>query len=156
LENSSNEKLAPGSTSDLAMPITVARSTTTTMSEVITNPSVKVASSPCARVCDRMPSVADGLRVTERAPQRRAAPSMAPGRRPRVNGSMGRQAKNTPVITTSTSMHCTSVDAARLLAFLRIVWKSSSAPPARAMSDSARVLTGASVLTVCSSTSFRK
>ena len=58
--NSRSEKLAPGSISGRATIRHVATSTTTTTSEAITKVSVNVATGPVARVCERMPSVAEG------------------------------------------------------------------------------------------------
>jgi hypothetical protein len=137
-------------------PTTVASNTTTTTSDVMTNARVKVASGPLARVCDRMPSVADGLRVTANAPQSNATPTSAPVESERVNGMSDRAARNAPLAATRTKTHCSSVAHARLFAPLRIAAKSSSAPPASAMSDSASVLTGDRFFTVGSSTSRSK
>ncbi len=104
--NESSENPAVGSMRGRTHPRTSATSTTTTTSDVMTKASVKVASGPVARVCERMPSVADGLRVTARAPQRSATPSSAGVVSDRVNGIIGRaMTKNSPVTATRTKTH---------------------------------------------------
>ena len=85
----SNESVAPGSRSGLTIAITVDAMTMTRTSESITNASLKVASGPCARVCDRIASVAAGLRVMLSTPQRSATPAMVTTACVRVNGNSG-------------------------------------------------------------------
>ena len=81
---------------------------------------MNVASGPVARVCDRMPSVADGLRVTASAPQSSATPKAAPSGSVRANGISGRAARKTAVSVTKTSaaLHA-SGPTTRLVAPLR-------------------------------------
>lgn len=99
------EKLAPGSTSGFVSVMTVAARTMTTTSESMTNASVKSAIGPFARVCDKMPSAADGLRVIASTPSSSAMPTRN-GKPPvRANGTSGDAATKTSDIATRTTKH---------------------------------------------------
>ena len=59
---------------------------TTTTSDSMMKPSENVASGPLARVCDKMPMQAEGLRVTQKAPHNKATPKSGRSSRSRANG----------------------------------------------------------------------
>ena len=107
-----------------------------------------------ARGCRASPTGSASPRARPRGARRRASAGVVSDR---VNGIIGRAAtKNNAVTATRTKTHCTSVAQPSDLAPLRTVAKSSSAPPARAMSERASVLIGDRLLTVCSSTSLQR
>ena len=85
----------PGSRRGRVTVNTSARTMTTTMSEVITKARVNVASGPFAPVCDRTPSVAEGLRVMPTTPQRRATPTTTVGES-RREGQQGTEREEDP------------------------------------------------------------
>jgi hypothetical protein len=138
----------PGSIMGRTSASVAAISTSTTTSELMTKASEKRASGPLARVCDRMASVADGLRLTASTPHNRPTPISALSPRFLVNATCAPSAVNRAACVVRTSNVCTSVCTPRLRARLRTSAMRSSRPPARAISASASVLTISSRLTV--------
>ncbi len=138
-----SDRWEPGEMRGRAMVITRASSTTTTTSEAMTKLRVKVASGPLARVWERMPIVAEGLRVTAMTPHRSPTPTTPAVGTPARKGSSGRAATKTSASNTKTRRFCHSVAQPRLRSPLLSEASLSSAPPARAMRDSASWLTGA-------------
>ena len=142
------EKLARASTRGRATPIARATSAMTKTSHVMTKASVNDASGPAARVCDRTPRVAEGLRGVASTAHRIATPMSGATGNPCTNGMNRRIARKVPAAPIRLNANCASMAQPRLPIALRTSRRSSSAPPASAMSDSASVFTGASVSTV--------
>ena len=80
----------------------------TKTSHVMTKASVKDASGPAARVCDRTPSVADGLRGVASTAQRIATPRSGPTGSPCTNGMKRRIARNVPAAPIRLNVNCAS------------------------------------------------
>ena len=149
-----SDSAAPGSTSGRAMVRTTARKMTTTTSEVITKPRVKSDRGPLARVWERTPSVAEGLRVMASIPQRSETPTIAVTGSESPKGRKGRSAKNVPAMRTSTSTFWSKVDQSSDRAAETSIETRRCAPPASEMSESARALIGERSSTVWRSTRF--
>ena len=117
--NASNDSAVPGSSNGFATIIASAISRMTMTAELITNARENVASGPRARVCARMPSVADGLRLTARTPQRRATAQAAFHDMSRANGMKWRTARNAAAPSSKPSVEWIPVATRRLRSPLR-------------------------------------
>ena len=88
---SASEMLPPAVTSGRTNVITIAITTTTTTSEAMMKASEKVATGPLARVCERMPRQAEGLRLIASVPQSKARPINGTNSSLLREGNVGRE-----------------------------------------------------------------